>query len=310
MTSRAVRFDDYGDVDVLYVADVTTPEPAPDGVVVEVRAASINPGEAAIRSGAMAEMFPATFPSGEGSDLAGVVTAVGDQVSGIDVGDEVLGWTDERASHATHVAVPASQVVGKPAGLAFEVAGSLYVAGMAAVASVEAVNPQAGETVVVSGVAGGVGAIAAQLLLRRDVEVVGIASERNHDWLRELGVTPIAYGSDRAETLQRLRDAAPDKLHAWVDVFGGGYVDTALELGVPADRINTIIDFDAVQRHGVHASGTSDAASAENLSALAALAADGDLEVAVAATYPLDEVREAFRRVEQRHTRGKIVLVP
>ncbi|MET0191659.1 MAG: alcohol dehydrogenase catalytic domain-containing protein, partial [Pseudonocardia sediminis] len=148
-TTRAVRFDSYGDVDVLYVAEVPTPEAAPDGVVVEVRAASINPGEAAIRSGAMAEMFPATFPSGQGSDLAGVVSAIGAQVTGIDVGDEVLGWTDERASHATHVAVPASQVVAKPAGLPFEVAGSLFVAGMAAVASVEAVNPQPGETVVV-----------------------------------------------------------------------------------------------------------------------------------------------------------------
>ncbi|MET0188995.1 MAG: zinc-binding dehydrogenase, partial [Pseudonocardia sediminis] len=205
---------------------------------------------------------------------------------------------------------PASQVVAKPAGLPFEVAGSLFVAGMAAVASVEAVNPQPGETVVVSGVAGGVGAIAAQLLLRRGVEVVGIASEANQEWLRELGVTPIAYGADAAETLQRLRDDAPDKIHAWVDVFGGGYVDTAIELGVPADRINTIIDFDALQKHGVHGSGTTDAATADNMAALAALAADGDLEVPVAATFGLDDVREAFRLVEQRHTRGKIVLVP
>lgn len=308
--TRAVRFDSYGDVDVLHVVEVPTPQPAPDGVVVEVRAASINPGESAIRSGALADIYPATFPSGQGSDLAGVVTAVGDRVRGIEVGDEVLGWTDERASHATHVAVPAAQVVAKPAGLEFEVAGSLFVAGMAAVASVQAVDARAGETVVVSGAAGGVGVITAQLLLARDVEVLGIASERNQDWLRSIGVTPVAYGADAAETLRRVREATPEKVHAWIDLFGGGYVAMALELGVPADRINTIIDFAAVQERGVHGSGTSDVASAEHLAALAALAADGRLEVPIAATYPLDDVREAFRQVEQRHTRGKIVLVP
>ena len=308
--SRAVRFDSYGDVDVLYVDQVPTPRPAPDGVVVAVRAAAINPGEAAIRSGALEQVFPATFPSGEGSDLAGVVSAVGERVTGIAVGDEVLGWTDERGSHATHVAVPASQVVAKPAGLAFEVAGSLFVAGMAAVASVRSVDPRAGETVVVSGVAGGVGAIAAQLLRRRGVEVVGIASAANHDWLRSLGVTPVAYDADAAGTARNLRAAVPGTVHGWIDLFGGGYVDLAIELGVPAGRINTLIDFEAVARHGVGSAGTSDAASAENIAGLAELAAGGELDVPIAATYRLDEVRTAFRELERRHTRGKIVLLP
>lgn len=309
-TARAVRFDAFGDRDVLYVTEIPVPEPASDGVVVEVRASSINIGEAKIRDGALAEVFPTTFPSGEGSDLAGVVTAVGDAVTGVEVGDEVVGWSDERAAHATHVAVPAAQVVAKPAGLDWDVAGSLYVAGMAAVASVESVDPQAGETVVLSGATGGVGIIAAQLLRRRGVEVVGIASERNQDWLRTLGVTPVAYGADTAETLDRIRAAVPDKVHAWVDVVGGGYVDLAIELGVPADRINTIADYGAVQRHGVRGDGTSTAASAENVAFLAGLAGDGDLELPVVATYPLDRVRDAFAELERGRTRGKIVLHP
>ena len=309
-TARAVRFDAFGDRDVLYVTEIPVPEPASDGVVVEVRASSINIGEAKIRDGALAEVFPTTFPSGEGSDLAGVVTAVGDAVTGVEVGDEVVGWSDERAAHATHVAVPAAQVVAKPAGLDWDVAGSLYVAGMAAVASVESVDPQAGETVVLSGATGGVGIIAAQLLRRRGVEVVGIASERNQDWLRTLGVTPVAYGADTAETLDRIRAAVPDTVHAWVDVVGGGYVDLAIELGVPADRINTIADYGAVQRHGVRGDGTSTAASAENVAFLAGLAGDGDLELPVVATYPLDRVRDAFAELERGRTRGKIVLHP
>jgi NADPH:quinone reductase len=306
--ARAVRFDGYGDRDVLYVTDVPMPQPAEDGVVVEVRASSINPGEASIRSGALAAIFPATFPSGQGSDLAGVVTAVGEQVTGVGVGDEVLGWSDERAAHATHVAVPASQIVPMPAGLSFDVAGSLYVAGAAAVASVESVDPQAGETVVVSGVTGGVGVITAQLLQRRGVEVVGIASERNQDWLRSLGVTPVAYGSDPAETLGRVRAAVPDKVHAWIDLFGGGYVAQAIELGIPADRINTIFDNAAVEEYGVRRDGTAVGGTAENIAFLAGLAADGDLEIPIADTYPLDRVRDAYAELEQRHTRGKIVL--
>src|SRR5579871_5397727 len=100
--ARAVRFDHYGDRDVLYVADVPVPEPAAGEVVVRVRAASINPGEAAIRTGALQAVFPATFPSGEGSDLAGVVSAVGEGVAEFAVGDEVLGWSWRRSSQADY----------------------------------------------------------------------------------------------------------------------------------------------------------------------------------------------------------------
>lgn len=123
--ARAVRFDRYGGREVLHIADVDMPVPGPGEVVVEVRAAGINPGEAAIRTGAMHEMFPATFPSGEGSDLAGVVTAVGDGVTEFSLGDEVLGFSFRRSSHATHVAVPIGQLIHKPPQLSWEVAGSL-----------------------------------------------------------------------------------------------------------------------------------------------------------------------------------------
>ena len=143
--ARAVRFDAYGDRDVLYVADVPIPTPPKGEVVVEVRAAAINPGEAAIRSGALAEVFPATFPSGEGSDLAGIVHSVGDGVTGFDVGDEVLGWSWRRSSQADYVAVPADQLIEKPPALSWAVAGSLYVVGCTAYAAVRAVDVHPGD---------------------------------------------------------------------------------------------------------------------------------------------------------------------
>jgi NADPH:quinone reductase-like Zn-dependent oxidoreductase len=207
--------------------------------------------------------------------------------------------------------VPADQVVAKPSGLSFEAAGALYVAGMAAVASIRAVEVKPGETIVVSGAAGGVGSIAVQLVKDAGATVVGIASQRNHAWLRELGVVPVAYADDPAETAARVRAAAPEGVDAWVDTFGGGYVDLALGLGVAPERINTIIDFEAVQEHGVRSDGTSSVTEpAAAMADLAAKAADGTVRIPVAATYPLAQVRDAYRELEARHTAGKIVLVP
>src|SRR6185436_2611303 len=122
---KAVRFDGYGGVDVLELREVDAPAAAPGRVVVAVRATAINPGEASIRAGALEDRWPATLPSGQGSDLAGVVTEVGP-------GDEVLGWTDDRAAHAELVAVEAAKVVQKPAGVSWEAAGSLHVVGATA----------------------------------------------------------------------------------------------------------------------------------------------------------------------------------
>ncbi len=172
---KAVRFDKYGGIDVLQVVDAPVPEPGQGEALVRVKAASINPGEAKIREGLFHAYFPATFPSGEGSDLAGVVTKVGPGVGGVKVGDEVIGFTDERASHAEGVVVKAQNLIPKPANVFWEVAGSLAVAGSTAYACVRAVSPEAGDTVAVSGAAGGVGSIAVQLARRAGAHVIGIA---------------------------------------------------------------------------------------------------------------------------------------
>jgi NADPH:quinone reductase-like Zn-dependent oxidoreductase len=302
---KAVRFDQYGGVDVLEVREVEDPAAGPGEVLVAVRAAGINPGEAAIREGRLDSRWPATFPSGEGTDFAGVVQALGAGVSAFAVGDEVLGWTEKRASQAELVVVPADQLSAKPATVSWEVAGSLFVVGFAAYASVQAVAPRAGETVVVSAAAGGVGSVAVQLARRTGATVIGLAGEHNHDWLRRHDIVPVTYGDGQAE---RIREAAAGKIDAFIDTFGGGYVDLAIELGVPAERINTIADFEAVQRLGVHGQGTHAVATAPLLAELVAMVAGGSLEIPIAHTYPLEQVRDAFRELEQRHSHGKIVL--
>jgi NADPH2:quinone reductase len=308
--ARAVRFDRYGDRDVLYVADIDIPTPGEGEVVVEVRAAGINPGEAAIRCGAMHDMFPATFPSGEGSDLAGIVTAVGPGVSDFAIGDEVLGFSFQRSSHATHAAVPVTQLTRKPPQLSWEVAGSLYVVGATAYAAVRSVGPQPGETVAVSAAAGGVGSLVVQLLVRRDARVLGIAGPGNADWLQAHGVIPIAYGSDFPGLADRLRAAAPNGIDAFIDLFGPDYVQLAVDLGIAPERIDTIISFQKAGEVGAKTEGSSEASTPEVLAELAELIASGAIEFDVAATYPLDRVADAYAELEKRHTHGKIVLLP
>jgi NADPH:quinone reductase-like Zn-dependent oxidoreductase len=303
--SRAVRFDEYGGIDVLKVVDVADPVPGPGELLVRVRAAGINPGESKIREGLLHERWPATFPSGQGSDLAGVVQAVGTSVDGFGPGDDVIGFTDNRASQAELVVIDAAHATAKPAGVPWEVAGALFVAGATAYAASRAVNPAEGDTVVVSGAAGGVGSLTVQLVRRTGATVIGLASEPNHEWLRGHGVIPVTYGDGVAD---RIREAAPGGVDAFIDTVGPPYVELALELGVDPDRIDTIADFEAVARHGVKAEGNAAGASAQTLAELAALIDQGALEMPIAATYPLDQVRDAYTELERNHTRGKIVL--
>ena len=302
---RAVRLDDYGDIDVLYIADVDVPDVAAGQVRVAVRAAGLNLGEAKVRRGLLKHMFPSTFPSGQGSDFAGVVDAVGEGVDASLVGTDVLGWTDERSSQAEYVVVPADQIVSKPANVSWEVAGSLFVVGSTAYAALAAVSVAAGDVLVVTGAAGGVGSLVSQLAVSRGVRVIGIASERDHDWLRSLGVEPVTYGDGVRERIT----AVTDKVDALVDTAGSGYVALGIEMGIDPERIDTIVDFPAVAEFGVKAQGSSAGSSAHVLEELVTLVSQGTLQVQIDRTYPLDDVRSAYHHLEEEPGRGKVVLV-
>ena len=304
---QAVRFDRYGGIDVLDVVDVEPQAPGEGEVLVRVKAAGINPGEASIREGAVHDRWPATFPSGQGSDFAGVVEAVGAGVEGVAVGDEVIGFTHNRASHAELVVAEAQDLTPRPSAVPWEAAGSLFVVGTTAVAAVRAVSLAEGDVVAISGAAGGVGTLAVQLARNAGATVIGLAGEHHHEWLREHGAIPVTYGDGVGE---RIREAAGGRLDAFIDTFGSGYVDLAIELGVAPERIDTIIDWDAAGRHGVRTDGNMAGASAGTLADLARLIAEGRLEIPIARVYPLAEVRDAFRELERRHTLGKIVLRP
>jgi NADPH:quinone reductase-like Zn-dependent oxidoreductase len=303
----AVRFDEYGDIDVLQVVEVDRPVPGPGQVLVTVKAAGINPGEASIRKGLLHAVWPATFPSGQGSDLAGIVAEVGPDVTAFAPGDEVLGFVDTRSSQAEMVVAEAEHLVARPDQVPWPVAGSLFVVGSTAYAAVRAVGAGPGDTVVVSAAAGGVGTVTVQLAVAAGATVIGLASADHHDWLAAHGVIPVVHGDGVAE---RIVKAANGHVDAFIDLFGDGYVQMAIQLGVTPDRIDTIIDRAAAKEFGVKNEGSAFGATAEVLAELAGDIADGRLEIPIAKIYPLTEVRQAFRDLEQRHTLGKIVLEP
>ena len=305
--NHAVRYDHFGDIDVLYITQLPKPSPLEGEVLIKVKTAGINPGEASIRKGLLEKQFPSTFPSGQGSDFAGVVESVGTGITGYKADDEVIGFTNGRNSQADYVVVNAEHLVARPPKVTWEQAGGLFVAGTTAYAAVRAVSLKQSDTVIVAGAAGGVGSLVVQLAKKSGATVIGIASEPNHHWLKSHGIIPVNYNGDVEENLiAALNGQKPD---AFIDLSGKIYVELAIKLGVPPNRINTIIDFEAAGKYKVKTDGSSTAATSQVLGELAGMVNDGSLEMPVAKTYPLSNVKEAYRELEQKHTHGKIVLI-
>ncbi|GGF31028.1 NADP-dependent oxidoreductase [Subtercola lobariae] len=300
-----------GGVEVLTVAEVPVVKPGAGEVLVRVIAAGTNPGELSIREGALESRFVSKLPQGQGSDFAGIVVAVGadgpEGAARFSVGDEVIGWSEKRSSQADYVLVPDTQLILKPEAISWPVAGSLFVASVTAFAAVRAVGAGPGDTVVVSSAAGGVGSIAVQLLKSKGANVIALASPANHEWLASVDATPVDYAGD--DLAGRIHTAAPGGVDALIDTHGPEYVDLGIELGIAPERIDTVIAFEAANRVGAKTEGSSTASTAEVLGEMAALVADGSIDVPIAATFPLDEVQAAYTELAKRHTRGKIVLL-
>lgn len=302
---KSIELKKYGGLDVLDIVERAKPTPDAGEIVVRVVAAGTNPGEISIREGYLKDMFPMEFPFGQGTDFAGRVESIGADVTEFAVGDDVFGWSHERSAQAEFVVSEPANLVVKPPSLDWFRAGSMFVAATTAFAAVRAVGLKAGDTVAVSGAAGGVGSLAVQFARRSGARVIGIASPGNAAFLQSVGVEHVAYGEGLAD---RLRVAAPKGIDAFVDLFGDGYVDLALELGVSKERIDTIIDFEAAQKYDVKTDGSAAAADRDTLSQIAELVAWGKIVMPIAAIYPFDRIHDAYAELAKRKSNGKIVL--
>ncbi|MFH9723853.1 NADP-dependent oxidoreductase [Streptomyces sp. NPDC017254] len=307
---EAIVYEEFGGPEVLrHTTGVAVPEPGPGEVRVKVAAVGLNPVDWKRRYGWVEEFYPTSFPAVPGLEFAGTVDKLGEGVTDLAVGDEVLGWT-KTGAYAEYAV--AGIVVPKPAGLSWEAAASLPVAGETAQRVLDLIGVRKGETLFLHGAAGVVGSVGVQLAVAAGITVVGSASESNHAYLRELGAIPVAYGEGLAE---RVRAAAPDGVDAVFDAAGHGVLPVAIELlggaGAAKERIVTIADVDA-EKHGIVFSGvTGDPDSVRaGLTAHARAATEGTLAVRLADTLPLKEAARAQELSESGHVRGKLVLVP
>ncbi|MFD9893515.1 NADP-dependent oxidoreductase [Amycolatopsis sp. NPDC059027] len=299
---KAITFDRFGGPEVLQLSEVDIPEPGQGQVRVKVHAAGVNPIDGKIRSGAMQAVFPTTLPSTPGLDVAGVVDAVGEGVTGLTVGQEVVGWADS-GSYAEYAL--ATVVAAKPAGLGWEDAATLPVAGETARRVLRVLEVGAGETLLIHGAAGAVGSLAAQLAVALGATVIGTASAANHDYLASLGATPVEYGDGLVD---RVRALAPQGIDAVFDAAGRGALPDSITLRGGTGRIVTIAD-PAAQDLGIPFSGGGDDRSrAEDLAEVVERAARGELRVRIGTVYPLADAAEAQRASDGGHAPGKLVL--
>ncbi|MFH9351379.1 NADP-dependent oxidoreductase [Kitasatospora sp. NPDC017646] len=193
---KAVTVPGPGGPEVLRVTEVPDPEPGAGEVRVRVYAAGGQPVDLAIREGFRPPGTAGEPPFVLGNEFAGVVNRLGPVVDGWRTGDEVLGFR-LLGCQAELVTVDAAQLVAKPAGMPWEQAGALSASGQTAHVALTLLGVGPGDTVLVHGAAGGVGTVAVQLARAWGATVIGTASERNHDYLRELGAVPITYGRAR-----------------------------------------------------------------------------------------------------------------
>jgi NADPH:quinone reductase-like Zn-dependent oxidoreductase len=299
---RALQFAAYDGPEALEWGDAPEPHAAPGQIRVAVRAASVNPIDGKILAGTMSGGRPLEGTGYLGFDAAGVVDEVGEGVSGVSAGDEVLGrGQNTQAEYAV-----LESWAPRPESVDWAVAAAAGVAGETAERGLRLLDVKAGDTVFVDGGAGGVGAVAVQMAVVRGARVVASASEANHDYLREIGAVPVLYGEG---AVARVKAAADGPVDAVFDVAGKTPVEDLVGLVPRPSQVVSIANFTADEAGARVSGGGADSRPMEALAYVADLLAQGSLVIQVE-TFPFDRAAEAYRRSQRGHVRGKLVLVP
>ncbi|WP_291379489.1 NADP-dependent oxidoreductase [Demequina sp.] len=306
---RAITYSEFGTPDVLTLTDLPEPRPGPDSVVVEMRAAGINPVDWKARQGFLEGLIDTVFPAVPGWDIAGVVAKVGADAPEFEVGDEVYGYARKDVlgggTLAERVAVPVRALAHKPQTASFEQAAAVPLVGLTALRSVRRSHVGEGDRVLIHNGSGGAGGFAIQLARLAGATVVATASERNHEYLRTLGATPITYGDGLAE---RALAATPEGFDVVLDFAGDGSLDASEPAMREGARVVSVADGRGARRLGGVVVWVRP--DAPGLVELAELIDAGSLTVDVARTYALEDAADAYRELEAGHVRGKLVITP
>lgn len=296
---RAVQFSRFGGPEVLELVDLPEPHPGPGEIRVAVQAAGVNASDWKKRRGELDQPLPQTL----GYEAAGVVDEIGDGVTGVAVGAEVVGVGGGGAAQAEYAVL--SLWAGVPRSLGLVGAAAFPSTVETAARALDQLGVTRGGTVLINGASGSIGSAAVQFAVHRGARVIGTASPATHDYLRSLGAEPVAYGDGMPD---RVRALAPDGVDLALDVAGNGVLPDLIGLAGGADHVVTIADSAGAERAGVRFS-RGDSGRADYALPLAIdLAADGRFAIPVGKTFPLADVAEAHRVGEAGNVRGKLVL--
>ena len=303
---QAIRIHNYGGADVLTLEDAPQPIPKTGEVLVKIHAASVNPVDWKIREGKMKDMIPVQFPATLGSDFAGVITAVGPDVTEFQVGQAVYGEAGPGGSYAEYVAVPTEIIASKPTTLDFAQAASLPVAALTAWQGLfDYGHLAAGQSVLIHGAAGGVGMFAVQFAKWKGATVYATAGTNDLDWARELGAdTVINYQNERFE------DKAKD-VNLVFDLIGGETQTRSFEVLKPGGALIATSQPpapDAGKAKNIRAEMMNAKPATAIYKQIADLVDEGKIKTFVGATFPLAETKQAHELSQNGHVRGKIVL--
>jgi NADPH:quinone reductase-like Zn-dependent oxidoreductase len=299
---KALQFTEYGGPEVLSWGDAPVPHAGPGQIRVAVRAASVNPADWKMLSGAMSGGQPLTGTGYIGYDAAGVVDEVGEGVTGVSAGDEVFG----RGQHTQAEYAVLNAWAAKPPSIDWAAAAAAGVAGETSERGLRLLGVKAGDTLFVDGGAGGVGAVAVQMAAARGARVIASAGQANQDYLREVGAIAVLYGEGVAG---RVRAAAGGRVDAVFDVAGKTPVEELVSLVSEPSRVLSIANFAAGQAGAQVTGGGGDSRPVQALAEVAGLLAENKLVIKVQ-TFPFGRAAEAYRISRGGHVRGKLVLIP
>lgn len=311
---RAAVYNGFGSADTIQIGSVDIPELKEGEVLVKVKAAAVNPVDAAVREGHLQSFIPVSFPAIPGWDVAGIVEERGYSARRFEAGDEVYAYARrpvvQFGTFAEYIVIPESYLALKPKTLSFQEAAAIPLVGLTVFQGlIDLGRLQPGQIVLLLGASGGIGTMAIQLAKEKGARVIGVAGGKNHAYMRELGAD---FTLDYHETdiTAEVKKIVPEGVDLIFDAASGETLQKSLGALKPGGKLVSILNRGEGLPANINFQYLFVEPNSTELAALAQLADEGRLKMHVSATFPLEQTKEAMKQIETHHTRGKIVIVP
>ncbi len=307
---QAIQINQYGDIDVLENVEIPMPQPAVNQVLVQLKAAAVNPVDYKIRSGYLTEMLPKTFPFTLGWEGAGIITALGEEVTRFKKGDEVMIMANfmQGGTYAEYVSVNEDEVLPKPQNLSFEEAAILpFSLGTAYTALVQDAEIQPDQNLLILGAGGAVGQFAVQIAKNKGLDVIGTAKGDDIQELKDLGIDQVID-----YTIQDFTDEV-SSVDVILDLVGGEFLNKAYALVKKGGKIISTTQpplQEQLDNHGISGKMTFTVNNSALFNTMLQELNNGDFRIKQPDVLPLEKAKEALHKVEKREAKAKIVLTP